>query len=502
MDSFREGYVFFEKNSTSYISASAGAEYIESVNCEIEKLVNDLNQFEGFKTSAKQLKGDIAEFWHADTFNIQAVLKDSKDRATVDRSHDYASADITTNYGKSYGLKYYSTAEESAKAQATSVFQKYNEYRSHGGKSTLEEYLSERGYSDESVLNDPIYAGQVRIIPKDQLKDAIEWLNRKIEKESATRPEQVYRYRETLKMLRDKLDNGNGIESIPLSRKEAQALANLAKQGGISADDLGLTTEELIQYEYVLHQAVKAGLSAATISIALKIAPEIINTIQYLIQNGEIDANQLKKIGFAALSGSAEGFIRGSVSAALTTTCAAGMLGEALKNISPSVIGAVTVLTMNTIANSFQVAAGKKHALQLGDELARDMYVSAWSLLGGGIGQSFIATPVLGYLIGSFVGSVIGSFTYKAGQNAILSFCTDTGFTMFGLVDQDYTLPKGILEEIGLKTLELDTIKLDTFEPEVVEFDTFTLDCFEPERINLTILRRGVIGVAKIGYLS
>lgn len=46
------------------------------------------------------------------------------------------------------------------------------------------------------------------------------------------------------------------------------------------------------------------------------------------MENGKLDENQFKKIGFAALSGGAEGFIRGSVSAAITTACKAGVWGK------------------------------------------------------------------------------------------------------------------------------------------------------------------------------
>ena len=56
-----------------------------------------------------------------------------------------------------------------------------------------------------------------------------------------------------------------------------------------------LTTEELIKYDYIVQQAFKAGLTAATISVVLKVAPEIIKAIDYLIKNGEINAVQFKK---------------------------------------------------------------------------------------------------------------------------------------------------------------------------------------------------------------
>ncbi len=502
MVGFEEGYTYFEKNASAYVASTMSDSYVASVNDEIEKLVNDLNSFENFKTSSNVLKGDVAEFWHTGTYNIDSALKGSSNRAFVDRSHDFASTDISTNYGDKYGLKYYSDGEASAKAQAVSVFQRFKEYQSHGGTDSVDDFLRSRGYDNaESVLNDPIYSGQIRIIPRDQLEEAKQYLERMIKTEAARRPEQVYRYQETLNKLKDRLSDDKGAESIPLSKKEAEVLAKLAKQGKINADDLGLTTEELIKYDYIIQQAFKAGLTAATISVVLKVAPEIIKAIDYLIKNREINAVQFKKIGFAAVSGGAEGFIRGSVSAALTASCKAGLLGETLKSVDPTIVGTVTVLTINVIKNAFQVAVGNKSTSQLTSELVRDMYISTCSLIGGGISQAFIEVPVLGYMIGSFVGSIIGSFAYNVGHKAIVSFCVDSGFTMFGLVEQDYTLPKEVIEQMGIETFDYETLHYDTFEPESFSFDSFETDTFEPDTLDVTFLRRGVIGVSKVGYV-
>lgn len=414
MVDFGDGYRFFISNSTAIVGAEMSNYYVENVDEEIKKLVADLNSFEGFSTSSKMLKGDIAEFWHADTFNIKAALEGSKDRAWVDRSHDFASTDVSTNFESNYGLKFYSSGQESAKAQAISVFQRFNEYKSSGGKDDLDKFLLDRGYDNtDNILNDPIYSGQIRIIPKDQLEEAISWLKSMIKTESARRPEQVYRYQETLDLLSDRLENNKGVESIPLSKKEAEKLATLAKQGEIDAKDLGLSIDELIEFDQVMQEAFKAGLTAATISVVLKVAPEIYKAISYLIKNGDIDSEQFKKIGFAAVSGGAEGFVRGAVASALTTCCKSGLMGEALKTADPTIIGVATVLTINVVKNAYFVAIGTKTKAQLAEELIRDIYVSTCSLVGGSITQAFIEIPILGYLIGSFVGSVIGSFTYN-----------------------------------------------------------------------------------------
>lgn len=512
MDSVLDGYSYFEKNIGSYMAASMGDAYVGRVNDEIQTLIDDLNAFEGFKTKAGALKGDIAEFWHSDTFNIDAVVKDFRSRTYVDRSHDFASADITSNFGKEFGLKYYKNGTESAKQQAKSIFERFKEYQAQGGKDSLDVFLEKRGLNDiDMLLSDPIYSGQIRVIPKDQLREAKAYLSRKINEEMKKRPEQVKRYEETLDMLTDKLKDDKGTESVALTKSEAEKLAALAKEGKVSKEEisqLGISTEELIKYEYVLRQAFKAGLTSATISLVLSVAPVIYSSIIQLIKDGELDENQFKKLGFSALTGSGEGFLRGSISAAITTACKAGLWGDSLKIIDPSIVGVVTVLVMDTMKNSFKVVTGEMNRSELATELIKEMYVSTVSLICGGISQSIIEIPVFGFMLGSFIGSVLGSFTYNSGYKHAISFCIDSGFTMFGLVEQNYELPIEILKDIGIEVFEYEKICLDVFRYDqfvINKFDTetFVLDGLTMDnRICFTFLRRGVIGINKIGYVG
>jgi hypothetical protein len=97
MDGFSDGYSFFEKNSGGQISSSIAGSYVDIVSLEIDKLLSSLNHFEGYSTSAKTLKGDIAEFWHAGTFNINAAACNSQSSAEVYRSHDFALYDVASS---------------------------------------------------------------------------------------------------------------------------------------------------------------------------------------------------------------------------------------------------------------------------------------------------------------------------------------------------------------------------------------------------------------------
>lgn len=504
MTAFEEGYAFFAKQAGVQIAGFEGGIYVEQVDKEIAKLIHDLNAFEGFKTKPDMLKGDIAEFWHSDTFNVNAVARGTANRTFVDRSHDFASADISSNFGEIFGLKYYKDGAASAKQQAKSVFERFHEYRASGGKDSLDMFLEKRGFTDDAVLHDPIYYGQIRVIPKDQLETACEWLRRKIATESVIRPEQVERYRETLERLSDRLSDGLGTESVPLSEADAKALASIAKEGDVTAEELkqlGISADEVIRFEYLAKEAFKSGLTAATISVVLNIAPEIYKAIDYLIKNGELDENQFQRIGFAALKGGSEGFIRGTVSAAITIACKSGMLGEAMKGISPSIVGMATVLAMDTMKNAFKVACGQMTRTELAQELIRELIVSSSALALGTVMQAFIEIPVVGFMIGSFIGTAIGSFAYNCGCSAVMSFCVETGFTMFGLVKQDYTIPEDILRNIGLDVFKYEKFKPVQFRSNGFKLTAFGNKQFKPSTLGITVLRRGVIGVAQIGYV-
>lgn len=527
---FRAGYEYFQKSAGSIFAAFDGgafgaqrAEYVGSVDKEITSLEESINAFLGDKTPAKQLKGDIAEFWHAGTFNVNAATNESAHRAIVDRSNEFGSVDVSSNFGENFGLKYYSTGEASAKQQAISIFQRFKTYQSKGGKDSLEKFLADRQYTSEDVLNDPVYSGQIRVIPKDQLEDATAWLKEMIEKESARRPEQVKRYQNTLNLLRDHISDNQGNESIPLSKEDAEKLAVLAKEGKFNAAELGITAPELLSMEMAVKESLQAGVYAAVISMALKLGPEIYKAIDYLIKNGEIEEKQFQKIGFAAVSGTSEGFIRGTVAAAISTCCKAGVFGEAMKQASPEIIGTVVALTMNTLKNAFQVARGTKTRTELTAELIQDMFVSTGALVGGflgkaggavvgGVAGTYLggsagvaaakALSAAGSLLGSFVGSITGSFVYNVGYRTAISFCTETGVTLFGLVEQDYKLPEDIITELGLETFDFNSFETETFKPETFEFETFDVETVEPDTLGITMLRRGVIGISKVGYVS
>ena len=99
-----------------------------------------------------------------------------------------------------------------------------------------------------------------RIVPHDQIDTVKEILNRKIAKEANVRPEIAEKYKETLEKITDRVSDGK-TEGIPLDRENAIELAKLAREEGIEPEKLGLTTEQLVGIEDILHDSIQAGIS-------------------------------------------------------------------------------------------------------------------------------------------------------------------------------------------------------------------------------------------------
>lgn len=498
--SFQDGYSFFEKNIGVADGAYGASRYVSGVEDEIDSFAKKLNVF-GLRrknSGPKQLQGDVAEYWHAHTFNIEAKAAESTHHAEALRSNRLASVDIQTNFDEEYSLKYRGNGVQSGKDQLSeTVYERFKK----SGMDSLEDFLNKKKLEGKDP-NLSLYQGQGRIIPSDQLSKATEDLKKRYNKEAYNRPEQAAKYQETLEQLDDRIRDGEGIESHPLSRMDSEKLTVEAQKGNVDAECLkqyGVSLEEIIKCEYVFKQAMKAGKTAAVITAVIKLAPEVLNAVSYLVKTGRLNSELFKKMGLAALDGASLGFIRGSVAAGITTACKAGFFGAAMKSLTPSVIASLTVLTMETSGDAFHVACGQKDRQEMALNLIKNMVVSSSGLLVGGLASCVL--PCLGFMLGSFIGATLGSFACKAGGAAILSLCVDTGFTMFGLVDQNYELPQEVLDELGVKSFQVEPFRFNEFNGKSFDFGKFQTKEFAYDSFRITVLRRGVVSVSKIGYV-
>ena len=473
----QQGWAFATEILGADVAANMGASYVDAIEQAIKQLEDNINNHQYRNLGIGQLQGYMLEEWGSGTFNVDAVAADSADRAAVLHSTAKDSVDIQLDSGKAYSAKSYVTAEKTAKAQAR--------------------FTPDTGNAS--------YKGQGRLVPSDQLTDARAAAHREALRNQPIRSEVSEAYAETETELTDTIKNEEGISSRSASRKELEEIAKESKDKSFNAEEHGVSVESAIKTEYLLKQALKAGYTAAAVTVAVQLAPEIYKAIDFLIKHGELDVQQIKKMGTKGISAGAEGFLRGSVSSSLKIMCDAGVLGEAFKGINPTVLGTVVALVMQTVKNSILVAAGKMTTKQMGSAFVDTVVVSGGYLIGahigGIIGQSLgFELPVVGYLLGSLIGTSL-CVLYNIGKKKLISFCVDTGFTCFGLVEQNYELPEEVMNELGVETIPIPRTQIDRVEIPRAHARTTDINKTDYETIDITVLRRGVIGVNRIGYV-
>ena len=181
-----------------------------------------------------------------------------------------------------------------------------------------------------------------------------------------------------------------------------------------------------------------------------------------------------------------------------------GLFGDGLNTVNPSVVGVSVAIILETIKNSLLVAAGKMTSTEMGSQFVDTLVVSSGYLvstkIGGAIAQAFFPElPGIGFAIGSLLGCSV-AVVYNIGKKKFISFCVDTGFTCFGLVEQNYELPDKVLKELGIGTAKISRANVGRTQIKRTE-DTTDIGRTSYETVNMTVLRRGIIGVNKIGYL-
>jgi hypothetical protein len=451
---------------------------IETINSEIDKLITSLNELKNHNLREEQLKGFVAEEWHAGTFNIDAVRKMSEHRAWTLKENGYGSVDIDTNFGKQYSLKYSNTAKDAEQMQA--LLDKDTRVRK--------------------------YHGQESLIAEEQLDDAKAIARRREIRNVLTRTDVAEAHKETREHLTGKVSDDNGVESKSLSIKESKQIAKEINKDGFNAEKHGFTKEQLMEEVRInyMNQAMKAGLTAASITAMTQLVPELYKAIDYLIKNGEIDLNSVKQSSGKIITASGESFLRGSIAYTVEMGIQNGLFGEAIQTISPSIVGSMVAIILGTIKNSILVAAGKMTANQMGGYLVDSIIISSGYIasmeLGGMIVQALCPElPMVGYAIGSLLGCSL-SIAYGIGKKHLISFCVDSGFTCFGLVDQNYELPEETLSRLGVEYIPISKAKISTTNINKISTGE-QIEQNQLETIDIQILKRGIIGINKIGYV-
>ena len=439
---FKKGWDKAVEFTTSDFAARQGSKYISNVANAIETFRLDVNMAKGSARGVAQEAGYVAEKWHANTFNIDSAVKGRSSKASTPDSNKFATPDIITNYGQKASLKYYKTASQSASQQAKTVIEKYNEYAASAEKPMgFNEYLDKQGYDQatQDELLASIYKGQTRIIPKNQYKDAVGYLTGRINKLSKLEGDvpaaRAKSYQETMDSLSDRLKDPKGTQSRPATYEELQAVAEMAEKGDFKPEDFGFTLSQIITPKYVVKQAVNTGGKTAAIKVAIDLGPDIYAAVVKGIKTGEIDKKELRKLGIDGIESGAEGFLEGSVSCAILTACKAGQFGPTLTNASPDVVGALTVIAIDSIRYGYALSKGDITPMQFGDLMAEDIIVSSGALAAGAGLSMLFGGSVIVCMAGCLAGGMLASMGYSTGKQAVLEVRDAGGFAAVVPVD-------------------------------------------------------------------
>lgn len=441
---FQEGWEIATQYANAQYSAAISSEYIANVATEIQKLKTDINASIDTTRGTAQEAGFLAEKWVSDTFNIDAVANGSEHRANVKGSNKFGSVDVSTDYGENASLKYYKDAKGSVNAQAKTLIESYHEYCSSTSLDnplTLTEYLDERGYdsSTQEALLASVYEGQARIIPSDQLAEATAYIQGRIDKLSTidgpVAEGRVLSYRETLDHLKDRLSAPDGTESKPLSREEAQAIAELAKSGDFKPEDFGIKVSAVISPKYVVKQAIGTGLETATLNTALTVGPELYSIFVEAAKKGKLDESALKETGITGLLVSSEGFLEGSICHFVTAMCQSGTWGEALKSADPSIVAVLTCTIIEAAIRGYDLSQGKISAEEYGNVMVDRLMIG---LLAVPISEVFMALlPVskLAMMVGCMAGGMLAYVGYTFAKEIVMDIVDGGGFEAIIPVD-------------------------------------------------------------------
>ena len=514
-DSFNDGFKCVADNFAATLGKEVSDYWIGEMNHQINAMTEAMSQkAQSGNLDVSKMQGFIAEIWHSDTLNLNSIIHGDSPSAYAPDVNTYGSPDIVTN-SQNAGLKYYKNASASLSQQSKSHYQNYMELRSKAireGRSfeDFETYLKERGIPLEDGYKS-IYSGQVKVIPSDQLDKAIELCNKRIAKALATGDtEKAERLKEVLATLSDTVSDEEGNTSVRLTREQAQKLAIAARDGEIDKEllkECGIDLKELVKQQDIIREAMHAGASAAAISLMITVTPMIVNGISKLIAEGEISPDDLKRNGITALSATAKGFINGSVTAALIAACRTEKLGENLFRFAESangtsMIAAAVVLAVGTIESGIYLAVGKINKTEFVTQVSQNVFTTAASVIGGAVLSALLPEGfVFSYMLGSLIGSVIGGFIYKGSEKLLLSYCVHSGFTFFGLVEQNYEVPTELLKELGIKVFEPILFDILRFDKDSFEPMRFYAEPFTYEKMECTILKRGIIEAYSIGYV-
>lgn len=337
--------------------------------------------------------GFAAEEVTAETFNLDAILKNKDVRAFTDAcenspipTHDPVRDVVVVEDGKivkTGQLKFYKTAERTEKA-----------FRDIKG--------GEGHYNDVDQM----------IAPSDQLEGVRDAARIDELKNQGRRPEVADAASQIKNKATDRLSH-NGVESKPLSKADAEQIARDAKQG--KTDGLHKEIQDSYKTKSTLLQTRKAATNAAVVTTVIA---GTINTISCLnkVQKGQmqpVDAVKYIIKNTAIAAGDSALKAAGATAAvSITTRMAPELFAQSAlqSSLTTGAVAGAAVCAIDLVECLVLVAAGKMTMKELEVRTGKNIFQTGAGVIGSSIGASIgAAGGPIGAMIGGMVGGLITS---------------------------------------------------------------------------------------------
>ena len=330
--------------------------------------------------------GFAAETWHAESFNLDAILKDNEVRAFTD---NFTNTPLAKNH-TTHDIVVMKGDEQLLGAQL-----KYFK----DGDATQKAFRSTKGgihqYQDSDAF----------IGPADQIDQIREAAKQDMQRNQHTRPEVAT----AAEKVRDKTTANldvEGVQSTALGKKDAEHLG--------SGTEAGKQSHEKMQRGYLdkatVQQSVRAAGSAAVITTVIAGS---INTFQSIkqVRDGDITVEQatfqiLQNTAIAA----GDSALKAGIATASVSITARNLptlfAGSAFKRtFANNGIAAAAVCAVDVAQNVVLFAVGKITSEELETRTGHIMLQTGAAVVGSSVGA---AVGALGGPVGMLVGGIIG----------------------------------------------------------------------------------------------
>ncbi|MGI3745862.1 MAG: hypothetical protein ACRYF8_10225 [Janthinobacterium lividum] len=342
--------------------------------------------------------GFAAESWHAESFNLDAILKDKGVRAFTDNfsntplGRNDMTHDIVVMRGDDQllgaQLKYFKNAEATQKAF----------------RSTKD---GVHAYKDSDLF----------LGPSDQIEGVRLSAERDVLRNQQTRPE-VSRAAEKVRDNTSGQLDVDGVQSSSLSKREAEHLGTANKTGQELHDNLqtGYLNKATIQ------QSLRAAGSAAVITTVIAGS---INTFQFIkqVKDGHITAEQATlRILENTVIAAGDSALKAGVASASVSVAARSMPGLFTgtlfqRSLANGGVASAAVCAVDLVQCLVMFSAGKMTAQEMETRTGKNLFQTCAGVVGASVGATVGA---IGGPAGALVGSLIGGLITTLAMNIAL----------------------------------------------------------------------------------